>query len=40
MVRVPVGGRKKKLKASVAIIEHNEAARNPQVLAMTSTYNK
>ncbi len=37
MVKVPTGGRKKKLSESVAAIEATAASRNPQVLARTST---
>ena len=37
MVKVPVGGRKKKLKASVAPIEASNASMNPQVLATINT---
>ena len=40
MVRVPSGGRKKKLNASVAAMERIEASINPHVLATTSTSNR
>ena len=40
IVKVPTGGRKKKLKVSVEAIEQRAASRNPHVLAMTSTNNK
>lgn len=37
MVKVPIGGRKKKLKASVAPIDASDASMNPHVLAMINT---
>jgi hypothetical protein len=37
MVKVPTGGKKKKLKTSVARIEDSAASTNPQVLAMIKT---
>ena len=37
MVNRPTGGKKKKLKVSVAAIEATEASKNPQILAMIST---
>jgi hypothetical protein len=39
-VKVPTGGKKKKLEANVAATEAIEASRNPHVLAMRSTYSK
>src|SRR5438876_11899539 len=40
MVKVPTGGRKKKLKTRVATIDDSAASRNPQVLAMIRTRSK
>ena len=40
MLNVLTGGKKKKLKASVAAMEVMEASTNPQILAITSTSNR
>jgi hypothetical protein len=37
ILNVPTGGKKKKLKASVAATEVTDASTNPQMLATTST---
>ena len=37
MVNLPIGSIKKKLKASVAVIEASKASRKPQVLAIIKT---